>query len=230
MAAAACVLPLAVALLPVQGRRHVVRAAALVPFAPRLAGAEAETAEASGSVGDVDPSVREPPITDRCFLDMSVDGVAVGRITIGLYGTVAPRTCENFKALADGTAEGRCYAGSRVYRVIEGLTVQMGDVVRNDGTSGASASGPSIPRENFRVRHTLPGMVSMVNGPAGVDSRFLITTRPGGSEYLDGKFVGFGRVVEGMDVVQRIDHLPTVGTKNAPRSNVVIDKSGAFPA
>lgn len=189
-------------------------------FAPRPAAAEEETASI------LDPSRDTIPVSDVCFLDIAVDGSPAGRVLIELYGSVVPRTVQNFKELAAGSP-GFGYAGTRVFRVIEGFTVQAGDVTKDDGSSGQSIFGPSFERENFRIAHSVPGMVSMINNrDAGPDSRFVIDTRPGGSGYLDGKYVAFGRVVDGMDVITRIERLPTRGTKNSPRSAVVITASG----
>jgi cyclophilin family peptidyl-prolyl cis-trans isomerase len=192
--------------------------------APSAAPPDAEPAEQL-----YDPKIAPIPASDVCYLDFAIDGKAVGRVLIELYGSVAPRTVANFKELALGS-KGFGYAGSGVFRVVEGFTVQMGDVVNNDGSSGKSIYGDSFEKENFRVRHSIPGMVSMINGRNGPDSRFLIDTRPDGSGYLDDKYVGFGRVVDGMDVIRRIERLPTKGTKNPPRSKVVITASGVVDA
>ncbi|KAJ1617830.1 cyclophilin, partial [Pavlovales sp. CCMP2436] len=157
-----------------------------------------------------------------CYLDFAIDGVPAGRVQIELYGSVVPRTAQNFKELATGKP-GFGYAGTQVFRVVEGFTVQLGDVLKDDGSAGRSIYGDSFERENFRIRHSVRGMVTMINGPGlRPDSRFLIDTRPDGSGYLDDKYVGFGRVVDGMNVVERIERLPTRGTKNSPRAKVVI--------
>lgn len=197
--------------------------------------------------------------TAVCFLDFEIDAAPAGRVTIELYGNAVPRTVANFKDLAVGkpgfgykvsscttpslrarptcthtaipiTAATPCAQGTSVYRVVNGLTIQAGDIVRDDGTSGRSIYGESFERESFRVPHSGEGFVSMVNSPAGtVDSRFLIDTRADGSQYLDGKYVGFGRVKDGMEIVHKIEALPTTGTKNAPRAHVVIANSGVLP-
>jgi len=174
----------------------------------------------------LDPATDTIPVSDVCYLDLAIDGSPAGRVLIELYGSIVPRTVDNFKALALGT-QGFGYAGTQVFRVVDGFTIQAGDVLYDNGTGGKSIYGASFERENFRIRHSVPGMVSMINNrDAGPDSRFLIDTRLAGSGYLDDKYVAFGRVIDGMDVVTRIGRLPTRGTKNSPRSTVVITASG----
>mmetsp|Transcript_16249 Transcript_16249/g.43783 ORF Transcript_16249/g.43783 Transcript_16249/m.43783 type:complete len:285 (+) Transcript_16249:28-882(+) len=177
----------------------------------------------------IDPSTSPITATEACFLDISIDGAPAGRIVIELYGGVAPESVRNFRELAEGS-RGFGYAGTSVYRCIPGLTIQAGDVTKDDGTGGRSIYGDSFPAENFAISHSVPGLVSMVAGRGGaVDSRFLVETRPDGSQYLDGKYVAVGRVIRGMDVVTRIENLPTTGTKNRPRARVAIDASGVIP-
>lgn len=152
-------------------------------------------------VSDIDPSQSEPTITDVAYLDFSLDGSATSRVTIGLYGGIAPTTVANFKALLEDG-----YAGTSVYRVVPGLTVQMGDVLRNGGKSGRAAGGSPLPQENFRVMHSVPGIVSMAHDKDGkVDSRFFVTTRQGDSAYLDGKYCAFGRVLENLEFLHNVE-------------------------
>lgn len=156
-------------------------------------------------VADIDIDVSEPNITARVYIDFVLDG-SVRRVTIGLYGDLLPRVVSNFTALAASGA----YTDTLVYRVVPGLTIQLGDTLGNKGKIGRSSfdGEDSFVPDSFRVRHTVPGIVSMVRRPDGsVDSRFFVTTRPGDSLYLDGKYAGFGRVVAGMDVLAQIDRL-----------------------
>ena len=178
-------------------------------------------AESKSNEDDIDPEVDEPEVTDRVYLDISVAGKPSSRIIIGLYGNVTPKTVDNFKKVAT-----TALPGTDVYRIVPGLTVQLGDVLHNGGKSGkaATADGQPLASENFRVKHTIPGIVSMVRNPDGrVDSRFFITTRPGDSGYLDGRYVGFGRVVEGME---NIYGLEKAFGKGFVKRNVKIVDSG----
>lgn len=221
--------PLALVRRELAQRVAVVAAAALGAsvICTRPAWADEEP-EGASTAPTLDPATDSIPVSDVCFLDFAIDGSPAGRVLIELYGSVVPRTAQNFKELAKGSP-GYGYAGTQVFRVIDGFTIQAGDVVKGDGTSGKSIYGASFERENFKIKHTVPGMVSMINNrDAGPDSRFVIDTRPGGSGYLDDKYVAFGRVVDGMDVINRLERLPTRGTKNAPRSAVVITASGVL--
>lgn len=173
-----------------------------------------ETIDKAPSISDIDPATNEPVITDRVYLDVSVGSGSTQRIIIGLYGDLLPDVVENFKKLAtDG------YTDTSVYRIVPGLTIQLGDVLRNGGKSGRPAMNQGVPftPDNYRVSHTIPGIVSMVRTPDGrVDSRFFIATRDGDSLYLDGRYAGFGRVVEGMDVLKLVERAGGEGFVRRP--------------
>lgn len=175
----------------------------VINFPARSASETASITESKSAEDDIDPEVNEPEFTDRVYLDIAVAEKPSSRVIIGLYGNVTPKTVDNFKKVATSTLP-----GTDVYRIVPGLTVQLGDVLHNGGKSGKAATvdGQPMASENFRVKHTIPGIVSMVRNPDGrVDSRFFITTRPGDSAYLDGRYVGFGRVVEGMEYIYSLE-------------------------
>ena len=136
----------------------------------------------------------------RCFFDMSVGGTPVGRITFELRVDVTPKTCENFRALCTGekgigrTGKPLCYKNSVFHRVIPNFMCQAGDFTRGDGTGGESIYGEKFADENFRVRHTKPGLLSMANaGPGTNGSQFFITVAE--TPHLDGKHVVFGKFI-----------------------------------
>ena len=149
-------------------------------------------------------------ITDSVFFDVAVGDAAPERIAFGLYGDLAPRTVENFKALCVGDrGTGAAgvplhYKGSKFHRVIPQFMLQGGDFTRGNGTGGESVFGEMFDDEAFLVNHTKPGLLSMANkGPNTNGSQFFITTVP--CPHLDGKHVVFGEVTQGMDVVKKIE-------------------------
>jgi peptidylprolyl isomerase len=174
-------------------------------------------------------ALAEPKITHRVFFDIAIDGKPSGRIVMGLYGEVVPKTVENFYHLCLGDkgvgASGKelTYKGSVFHRIIPEFMLQGGDFTLGDGRGGESIYGEKFDDENFEVKHVGPGLLSMANSGKDTNgSQFFITVAP--TPWLDGKHVVFGRVMAGMKLVKTIEAL---GSKSGtPSAKVVISECG----
>ena len=165
----------------------------------------------------------------RVFFDITIGGNPAGRIIFELFVGDVPQTADNFRSLCVGDRgvgqSGRPlhFKGSKFHRIIPNFMCQGGDFTRGDGTGGESIYGNRFRDENFKLKHTEPGLLSMANaGPNTNGSQFFITTVA--CPWLDGKHVVFGKVVEGMNVVREMERQ---GTQNGrPRAEVVIADCG----
>jgi peptidyl-prolyl isomerase H (cyclophilin H) len=163
------------------------------------------------------------------FFDITIGTTEVGRMIMELYADAVPKTCENFRQFCtgeckrDGVPIG--YKSSTFHRVIKDFMIQGGDFVNGDGTGVMSIYGGSLfADENFHLRHDAPGLLSMAN--SGKDSngcQFFITCAK--CDFLDGKHVVFGRLLDGLLVMRKIENVPT-GPNNKPKIPVIISQCG----
>merc|ERR1712087_15103 len=152
-----------------------------------------------------------------CFFDMTIGGTPAGRIEMTLRADVVPKTAENFRCLCTGEKPGLSFKGSSFHRVIPGFMCQGGDFTRHNGTGGKSIYGGKFPDENFQLKHTGSGILSMANsGPDTNGSQFFLCLKD--TPWLDGKHVVFGKVTQGDSVLKKMEK---VGSSNGTTSSEV---------
>lgn len=165
---------------------------------------------------------KKPKKNPQVYFDCKIGNTNVGRIIMLLHADVVPKTAENFRALCTGET-GIGYKRSIFHRVIPGFMLQGGDFTNHNGTGGKSIYGKKFDDENFQLKHTAPGMLSMANsGPNTNGSQFFITVEK--TDWLDNKHVVFGKVISGLNVVKKIEKFGSKSGK--PTEKISITGSG----
>ncbi|XP_077241991.1 rotamase cyclophilin 2 [Tasmannia lanceolata] len=165
----------------------------------------------------------------KVFFDILIGKAKAGRVVMELFADVTPKTAENFRCLCTGekgigkSGKPLQYKGSVFHRIIPGFMCQGGDFTKGNGTGGESIYGLKFEDENFKKKHTGPGVLSMANaGPNTNGSQFFICTER--TSWLDGKHVVFGQIVDGFNVVYAMEKVGSEsGTTKSP---VVIEDCG----
>ncbi|KAF1635265.1 Problable inactive peptidyl-prolyl cis-trans isomerase-like 6, partial [Eudyptes filholi] len=165
------------------------------------------------------------------YLEIAIEEQPVGRLLFELFSDACPRTCENFRALCAGGVtsprDGRelTYKNSLFHRLVKNGWIQGGDIITGKGDGGESIYGPTFEDESFSVRHKGRGVLGMANkGRHSNGSQFYITLQP--APYLDKKYVAFGQLIEGTEVLQRLEAVPTYNER--PTVDCKIINCGTF--
>ena len=165
----------------------------------------------------------------RVFFELMI-GTNKRRIDFELYDDVVPQTAENFKALCIGDRTSTqgvklAYKDSPFHRIITDFMAQGGDFTNRNGTGGISIYGSKFKDENFTVKHTKKGQLSMANaGPNTNGSQFFITFAP--CPWLDNKHVVFGEVIKGIEVIDELNRISSQSGK--PQVAVTINDCGVI--
>lgn len=158
----------------------------------------------------------------NCFFDIAINGKPEGRVIFKLFDDIVPKTAANFRALCTGE-KGFGYKGSGFHRIIPEFMIQGGDFTHHNGCGGKSIYGQRFDDENFIRKHDKPGILSMANAGKNTNgSQFFITTVP--TPWLNGKHVVFGEVIEGYNIIQKIE---LKGTRSGrPLTDCIIENCG----
>ena len=164
------------------------------------------------------------------FFDIRIGSTEIGRVLMELYFDLVPRTAENFRQLCtgeckkDGVPLG--YKNTSFHRVIKDFMIQGGDFVNGDGTGCTSiyGGGSTFDDENFIMKHDGPGILSMANSGKDTNGcQFFVTCAK--CDFLDKKHVVFGRVLDGLLVIRKVENVPT-GANNRPKIPITIYECG----
>ncbi|XP_040524582.1 probable inactive peptidyl-prolyl cis-trans isomerase-like 6 isoform X16 [Gallus gallus] len=171
------------------------------------------------------------------YLDIAIEEQPIGTLLFELFSDVCPKTCENFRALCEGgvmspsSGQELTYKNSCFHRLVKPVWIQGGGAFPNvlnitgKGDGGESIYGPTFEDENYAIPHKGRGVLGMANkGRHSNGSQFYITLQP--VPYLDKKCVAFGQLIEGTEVLQRLETVPTHNER--PRVVCKVTNCGTF--
>ncbi|KAJ7860271.1 cyclophilin-like domain-containing protein [Mycena olivaceomarginata] len=159
-------------------------------------------------------------------MDVNIRETPAGRLKMELFVDIVPKSAENLRQLffrVNSRPQG--YKNATFHRcAVPDFMCQGADFLKADGTGSFSIYGDKFPDENFQEKHTVPGLLSMANsGPNTNGCEFFVTTAK--CEFLDGKHVVFGKVIDGMLTLRKIEAVQT-GPNNQPKLVVKITECG----
>eukprot|EP00668_Euglena_longa_P032034 GGOE01041317.1.p1 GENE.GGOE01041317.1~~GGOE01041317.1.p1 ORF type:complete len:214 (+),score=77.92 GGOE01041317.1:23-643(+) len=200
---------------------------------PKPDDAESKKADATAPVAVVAVVPKSPtnthPDNPIVFFDITIGGSPAGRIKMELFMDKVPKTAENFRQFCTGELKKNSipqgYKNCKFHRIIKDFMIQGGDFLNGDGTGSISIYGDTFADEDLSIPHNAPGLLSMANSGKDTNgSQFFITCAK--ADWLNGKHVVFGRVVDGMLTVRKVENTPVVGEKKVPRLPCVIAQCG----
>jgi len=152
------------------------------------------------------------------YLDIKINN-NIERIDIELFNDIVPKTAKNFYELCKNKA----YQNTKFHRLVKDFCLQGGDITNNNGTGGVSIYGKTFEDENFNIKHTDPGLLSMANnGPNTNNSQFFITLNK--TDWLDGKHVVFGKIKSNLNILNKIQELNIIN--ESPKDDIIIVDCG----
>ncbi|CAG5927990.1 unnamed protein product [Menidia menidia] len=166
------------------------------------------------------------------FMEIEISGEDAGRLVFELFSDLCPKASKNFEALCTGehgvsqSGLPLCYKRSLFHRIVPNGWVQGGDISPGSiGNGGESIYGPTFEDESFAISHSKRGILGMANkGPHTNGSQFYITLQP--TPWMDQTYVAFGQVVEGVDVLRKLEEAPTCNER--PKYQCKVTACGVF--